>query len=333
MASYKAEFLHHHYLGRLRPRQAYTMGFINRWAKLASIAPRIVNLLAATPGLSAVLKFGGGVAQGREIPKFARRSFRKWFSRRRTAAGPGHRGRVILWADTFNNHFQPGSAAAAVEVLEALGYTVTIPRQQLCCGRPLYDFGMLDTARAYLREVMDALANDISAGVPVIGLEPACLSVFRDELPNLFPDDARAATLSKQCQLFSDFLMRIDDWEAPQLGGDALVHGHCHQKAVFGMTSEMALLKRLGIRAQVPESGCCGMAGAFGFHPAHHAVSAKIGEAALLPAVRAADEHTMIVASGYSCREQISQGTDRQALHIAEVVALALKRAREATPH
>ncbi len=333
MASYKAEFLHHHYLGRLRPRQAYAMGFINRWAKLASIAPRIVNLLAATPGLSAVLKFGSGVAQGREIPKFARRSFRKWFSRRRTAAGPGHRGRVILWADTFNNHFQPGSAAAAVEVLEALGYTVSIPQQQLCCGRPLYDFGMLDTARAYLREVMDALANDISAGVPVIGLEPACLSVFRDELPNLFPDDARAATLSKQCQLFSDFLMRIDDWEAPQLGGDALVHGHCHQKAVFGMTSEMALLKRLGIRAQVPESGCCGMAGAFGFHPQHHEVSMRIGEAALLPAVRAADERTMIVASGYSCREQISQGTDRQALHIAEVVALALKRAREATPH
>jgi len=333
MATYKAEFLHHHYLGRLRPRQAYTMGFINRWAKLASLAPRLVNLLAATPGLSALLKFGSGVAQRREMPKFARRTFRKWFSSRRAPIGSGHRGRVILWADTFNNHFQPGSAAAAVEVLEALGYTVTIPRQQLCCGRPLYDFGMLDTARTYLREVMDALANDISAGVPVIGLEPACLSVFRDELPNLFPDDARAATLAKQCHLFSDFLMQIRDWEAPQLGGDALVHGHCHQKAVFGMTAEMALLKRLGIRASVPESGCCGMAGAFGFNPQHYDVSVKIGEAALMPAVRAADEHTMIIASGYSCREQISQLSERQALHIAEVVALALKRARETAAH
>lgn len=330
MASYKAEFLHHHYLGRLRPRQAYTMGWIKRWARLVSLAPRLVNLLAATPGLSALLKFGGGVAQRRQIPKFARRTFRKWFARRRASAGGGgHRGRVILWADTFNNHFQPGSAAAAVEVLEALGYTVTIPRQQLCCGRPLYDFGMLDTARAYLREVLDALAADIQAGVPVIGLEPACLSVFRDELPNLFPDDARAAKLAKQCHLFSDFLMNVDDWEAPQLGGDALVHGHCHHKAVFGMTSEMALLKRLGIRVQVPETGCCGMAGAFGFHPKHHDVSVKIGEAALLPAVRAADEQTMIVASGYSCREQIAQLTDRHALHIAEVLALALKRARE----
>ena len=192
---------------------------------------------------------------------------------------------------------------------------------------------MLDTARTYLREVMDALANDISAGVPVIGLEPACLSVFRDELPNLFPDDARAATLAKQCHLFSDFLMQISDWEAPQLGGDALVHGHCHQKAVFGMTAEMALLKRLGIRARVPESGCCGMAGAFGFNPQHYDVSVKIGEAALMPAVRAADEHTMIIASGYSCREQISQLSERQALHIAEVVALALKRARETAAH
>ena len=333
MATYKAEFLYHHYLGRLRPLQAYTMGFINRWAKLASLAPRLVNLLAATPGLSALLKFGSGVAQRREMPKFARRTFRKWFSSRRVPIGSGHRGRIILWADTFNNHFQPGSAAAAVEVLEALGYTVTIPRQQLCCGRPLYDFGMLDTARAYLREVMDALATDISAGVPVIGLEPACLSVFRDELPNLFPDDARAAKLAKQCHLFSDFLMQISDWEAPQLGGDALVHGHCHQKAVFGMTAEMALLKRLGIRASVPESGCCGMAGAFGFNPQHYDVSVKIGEAALLPAVRAANEHTMIIASGYSCREQISQGSERQALHIAEVVALALKRARETAAH
>jgi FAD/FMN-containing dehydrogenase/Fe-S oxidoreductase len=334
MASYKAEFLHHHYLGRLRPRQAYTMGWIKRWARLVSLAPRLVNLLAATPGLSALLKFGGGVAQRRQIPKFARRTFRKWFARRRApASGSSHRGRVILWADTFNNHFQPGSAAAAVEVLEALGYTVSVPRQQLCCGRPLYDFGMLDTARTYLREVLDALAADISAGVPVIGLEPACLSVFRDELPNLFPDDARAAKLAKQCHLFSDFLMNADDWEAPQLGGDALVHGHCHHKAVFGMTSEMALLKRLGIRVQVPESGCCGMAGAFGFHPKHYDVSVKIGEAALLPAVRAADEQTMIVASGYSCREQIAQLTDRHALHIAEVLALALKRARETTQH
>ena len=331
MASYKAEFLHHHYLGRLRPVQAYTMGLISRWARVASVAPRLVNLLTHTPGLATLLKFAGGMARQREIPKFARRTFRKWFLRRRPApAAAAPRGRIILWADTFNNHFQPGSAAAAVEVLEALGFKVTIPQQHLCCGRPLYDFGMLDAARAQLRQILDALADDIRAGVPVVGLEPACLSVFRDELLNFFPDDALAQRLSRQVHLFSDFLMAIADWDAPQLGGEALVHGHCHQKSVFGMATEMALLQRLGITARTVETGCCGMAGAFGFNPRHYDVSVKAGEAALLPAVRAASEHTMIVASGYSCREQIAQLTDRNALHVAEVVALALHRARDA---
>lgn len=328
MASYKAEFMHHHYLGRLRPVQAYTMGLIKHWARVASIAPRLVNLLTHTPGLATLIKFAGGVAQQREVPKFARRTFRTWFARRRVST-PGPRGRVILWADTFNNHFQPGSAAAAVEVLEALGYTVTVPQKHLCCGRPLYDFGMLDSARNQLKEILIALQDDIRAGVPIIGLEPACLSVFRDELLNFFPDDVLAQRLSKQSHLFSDFLMNLSDWDAPQLGGEALVHGHCHQKSVFGMAAEMALLKRLGIRARTVESGCCGMAGAFGFNPKHYEVSVKAGEAALLPAVRAADEQTMIIASGYSCREQIAQLTDRNALHVAEVVALALNRARD----
>ncbi len=330
MATYKAEFLHHHYLGRLRPVQAYTMGFINRWARLAALAPRLVNLLTAMPGLSTLLKFAGGVARERSIPRFARRTFRAWFRQRRAApSAAASRGKIILWADTFNNHFQPGSAAAAVEVLEALGYTVTVPRQHLCCGRPLYDFGMLDTARGFLREILDTLQTDIRSGVPIIGLEPACVSVFRDELLNLFPDDALARRLSAQVHLFSDFLMSVPDWDAPQLGGEALVHGHCHQKSLSGMAAEMALLKRLGIHARTVESGCCGMAGAFGFNPRHYAVSVKIGEAALLPAVRAADERTMIVSSGYSCREQIAQLTERNALHIAEVVALALNRARD----
>jgi Fe-S oxidoreductase len=174
------------------------------------------------------------------------------------------------------------------------------------------------------------LGDDIRAGVPVVGLEPACLSVFRDELLNFFPDDPLARRLSTQVHLFSDFLMAVPDWDAPQLDGEALVHGHCHQKSVFGMAAEMALLKRLGIRAHSVETGCCGMAGAFGFNPRHYEVSVKAAESALLPAVRAASEKTLIVASGYSCREQIAQLSDRDALHIAEVVALALKRARTA---
>ncbi len=329
MASYKSEFLHHHYRGKLRPVQAYTFGMIHRWARAASIAPRLVNLVTRTPGLANLLKFTVGVAQQREIPRLARRTFRKWFERRRDAHHfQGRRGRILLWTDTFNNHFQPGSAAAAVEVLESLGFTVTLPQRRLCCGRPLYDFGMLNSARQQLRDILDSLADDIRLGIPVVGLEPACLSVFRDELLNFFPDDPLARKLSRQTYLFSEFLMNIPDWDAPQIGGEALVHGHCHQKSVFGMASEMALLKRLGIRVREVETGCCGMAGAFGFNPQHYDVSVRAGEAALLPAVRAVDERTMVVASGYSCREQIAQLTDRDALHVAEVVALAINRAR-----
>jgi FAD/FMN-containing dehydrogenase/Fe-S oxidoreductase len=326
IASYKAEFLHHHYRGHLRPVAAYVMGLISRWARLAAFAPRVVNFLGQAPVFSSLLKFATGIAQARQLPQFARRTFREWFNRRKPTNITSSRGRVLLWADTFNNHFQPGTAAAAVEVLEALGYQVVLPQAHLCCGRPLYDFGMLDTARAQLREILDALASEIRAGVPVVGLEPACLSVFRDELLNLFPNDQLARQLSRQVHLFSDFMMAIPDWEAPQLGGTALVHGHCHQKSIFGMANEMALLKRLGITAHTVESGCCGMAGAFGFQEKHYALSLKLAESALLPAVRAASEHTMIVASGYSCREQISQLSERSALHITEIVALALQR-------
>ncbi|MFN7087142.1 MAG: FAD-binding and (Fe-S)-binding domain-containing protein [Burkholderiales bacterium] len=331
MASYKAEFLSHYYEGRLRPRQAYSMGLIQRWARLAAYAPRLVNLLARLPLASAAAKHLAGIAQQREIPRFAKRTFRQWFFTRGVAAPlPAPRQRVILWADTFNNHFHPAAAAAAVEVLEAAGCEVVVPRQALCCGRPLYDFGMLDLARRQLLQIMEKLETEIRAGTPVVGLEPACLSVFRDELLNLFPDNELARRLSRQTFLFSDFLLDHTSWLPPQVGGTALVHGHCHQKALFSMDADMRLLKKLGIEASLLEAGCCGMAGSFGFHPRHYELSIKAGEAALLPAVRDAAADTMIVASGYSCREQIAQTTDRQALHIAEVMAQALHRSRAA---
>ncbi|HSN41337.1 MAG TPA: FAD-binding and (Fe-S)-binding domain-containing protein [Burkholderiales bacterium] len=332
MASYKAEFLSHYYEGRLRPRQAYSMGLIQRWARIAALAPGMVNFLMQMPGLSAVAKFLAGIAQQRNIPRFAKRTFRQWFFRR--AAHPHLQAakprRVILWADTFNNHFHPASAAAAVEVLEAAGYEVVVPRQALCCGRPLYDFGMLDIAKRKLRQVLDALEPDLRASVPIVGLEPACLAVFRDEMLKFFPDDELARKLSNQVHLFSDFLLDHAQWQPPQIGGDALVHGHCHQKALFGMDADIRLLKKLGVEATLLDAGCCGMSGSFGFNPRHHELSIKAGEAALLPAVRHAPADTMIIASGYSCREQIAQSTDRRALHIAEVAALALHRNRNA---
>lgn len=330
MASYKAEFLSHHYAGRLRPRQAYSMGLIQRWARIAALAPGVVNLLTQTPGLSAIAKWLAGIAQERVIPRFARSTFKHWFFRRAVHARPAASAarRVILWADTFNNHFHPESAAAATEVLEALGYQVTVPRQALCCGRPLYDFGMLDIAQRKLQQVLDVLEHDIRAGVPVIGLEPACLAVFRDEMLNLFPGNELARRLSKQVHLFSDFLLHQARWDPPRIHGKALVHGHCHQKALFGMHTDIALLQKLGLDVELINSGCCGMSGSFGFNPRHHALSVKAAEMDLLPAVRAAAHDTIIVANGYSCREQISQCSERQALHLAEVAALALHRHR-----
>ena len=322
MASYKAEFLSHHYLGRVRPRQAYSMGLIQRWARVAAVAPRLANLLTQTPGISALAKFAAGMAQAREVPRFAKRNFRRWFRRR--APGNVDGPRVILWADTFNTYFHPESAAAAVEVLEAAGYRVDVPREHLCCGRPLYDFGMLDIARRELRRILSALERDIRAGVPIIGLEPACLSVFRDELLKFFPDDALARQLSRQTHLFGDFLVNHADWQPPRIGGRAIVHGHCHQKALFGMTDDMNLLRRLGVEAQLLDAGCCGMAGSFGFNPKHYELSLKVGELGLLPAVRRAEPDTMVIACGYSCREQIAQCTEREGLHVADIARLAL---------
>ena len=328
MASYKAEFLSHHYEGRMRPRQAYSMGLVQRWAPVAALAPRLVNLLARMPGLSSAAKLAAGMAQARTVPRLARRDFRRWFMRRGPGAGRGPT--VILWPDTFNTYFHPESAAAAVEVLEAAGFHVRIPHVRLCCGRPLYDFGMLDLARSQLRQILSALEREIRSGIPIIALEPACLSVFRDELLKFFPDDELAQRLSRQTHLFGDFLARHDGWRPPPLGRAAIVHGHCHQKALFGMAGDLALLERLGVDATLLDTGCCGMAGAFGFHPRHYQLSLTIGELGLLPAVRRAEAGTLVVACGYSCREQIAQCTEREGLHVADVARLALSSTRAA---
>ncbi|MGC1448830.1 MAG: heterodisulfide reductase-related iron-sulfur binding cluster, partial [Candidatus Sulfotelmatobacter sp.] len=232
---------------------------------------------------------------------------------------------VLLWPDTFNNYFHPATAKAAVEVLEAAGYQVILPQANLCCGRPLYDFGMLDRAESLLLDILDELSPEIEAGIPVVGLEPSCVAVFRDELLNLFPHDQRAQALSKQTFLLSEFLDR-NSYQAPlpQLKRKALLHGHCHHKSIMKMTAEESLLHRIGIDFQAPAPGCCGMAGSFGFEHDKYDISAAIGELELLPAVRKAPADWLIIADGFSCREQIAQGTGRHALHLAEVLQLAL---------
>lgn len=325
MATYKAEFLSHYYEKHRRPIQAYTMGMIHRWARLAAYAPRLVNFITQMPLLRGLIKKLAGIAKERAIPRFATYTFLQWFARRKTK--PSVNPRVILWPDTFNNHFHPETAIAAVEVLEAAGYKVELPRRHLCCGRPLYDFGMLDQAKAQLLEIMEALHLDIEAGVPIVGLEPACVAVFRDELLNLFPHNPLALKLSRQVFLFSEFIVEQTNLEIKPLNRKAVVHGHCHHKAVLGMNSENQLMKKLGLDIKAPESGCCGMSGSFGFKPEHYDLSMKIGEKSLLPTVREAESEMLIIADGYSCREQIEQGADRRALHVAEVLQLALNQA------
>ncbi|HEY7405549.1 MAG TPA: FAD-linked oxidase C-terminal domain-containing protein [Candidatus Angelobacter sp.] len=325
MATYKAEFLAHHYEGRLRPRAAYSMGLIHRWARMTQRLPRLMNFFSSAPGFSHLLKFAGGIAQERELPQFAQQTFTAWFRERgtRNQGSP----QVLLWPDTLSNHFHPKIAQAAVEVLEHAGYQVTIPEASLCCGRPLYDFGMLDRARTTLKQVLIALRGQIGAGTPIIGLEPSCVSVFRDEMTNLLGNDDVAQKMKAQTFLLSEFLVRRVDYRPPQLKRKALVHGHCHHKSVLKFDAEHELLKRIGLDFQVLDSGCCGMAGSFGFEAGKYDVSVKIGERVLLPAVRNAAPDTLIIADGFSCCQQIEGLTGRKPLHIAEVLQMAVRGA------
>jgi len=318
MATYKAEFLAHYYAGRLRPRHAYVSGLIHVWSRMASLAPAVANFFTQTPGLSAIAKWMAGYHQHRRIPPFAARTFKQSL-RGRTPKHPDG-PRVILWDDTFNDHFTPEVAQAALDVLEHAGFHVLVPKRDLCCGRPLYDYGMLDTAKAWLLDILEALRPEIQAGTPVVGMEPSCISVFRDELPNLLPGDEDALRLKSQSFLLSEFLARQDGYEPPKLRGKAVVQGHCHHKAVLKWQEEVELLRKTGLQIDVLDSGCCGMAGAFGYEADHYGVSVACGERVLLPAVRQAAPDTLIVADGFSCREQIEQQAARHPLHFAQVL-------------
>jgi FAD/FMN-containing dehydrogenase/Fe-S oxidoreductase len=323
VATYKAEFLSHYYRGRLRPRSAYAMGLISWWARLASRMPGLVNFFTHAPLLRIVAKWAAGVAPQRQMPVFASQTFKQWFGQR----APHNQGQpqVILWPDTFMNCFHPEVGRAAVDVLEATGYQVIVPEQTLCCGRPLYDHGMLPTAKRLIRQILTALKPQITAGIPLVGLEPSCVAVFRDELLNLFPNDENARRLSKQTFLLSEFLAKkVPNYQPPKLQRKALVQGHCHHKAIAGMGTEMEILRKLGLEFEAPEAGCCGMAGSFGFEKEHYELSMQCGERALLPAVRSAAGDTLIIANGFSCQEQIAQTTGRQPLHLAQVIQMAL---------
>ncbi len=327
MATYKAEFLAHYYKGRLRPRAAYSMGLIMWWAPLAMAAPGWANLLLRTPGLGAALKAAAGFTTEREVPAFAAETFQTWFHRQPKITD-GSRPPVVLWPDTFNNYFFPGTAKSAVRVLEDAGYRVIVPKERLCCGRPLYDYGMLDLAKRKLVDVVDALRPAIRAGVPVVGLEPSCLSVFRDELRNLLADDEDAQRLACQTKTISELLLATPGWKAPRLAAKAVVQTHCHHKAVLDAQTQQQMFEAMGLELQPNPTGCCGHAGSFGYETEHYPVSMTIAEQALLPAVRRAGGDTLIIADGFSCREQIRHGAGRYALHPVELLEFALRNER-----
>ncbi|MEO5739049.1 MAG: FAD-linked oxidase C-terminal domain-containing protein, partial [Vicinamibacterales bacterium] len=336
LATYRAEFLAHYFEGRRRPFEAYAFGLIDKWAALGSNTPRLANAFMNAPGVSGLVKRVLHLAPQREMPRLATQSFTAWARsanvRSPRISGGASAREVILWADTFNNYFNPSTSRAALDVLRSTGARVTVPRERLCCGRPLYDFGMLDRAKAYLQRVMDRLGPQIDAGVPIVVLEPSCASVFRDELRNLFPADARADKLRKQTFLLSEYLERhAPGFQPPRLARSVLLHGHCHHKALMKMTDEESVLKKMGVQVTSPDAGCCGMAGPFGFDAEKFDVSMAIGERVLLPAVRTTPSDTLIVADGFSCREQIFQGTGRKALHLAEVMQLALGNEKGST--
>jgi Fe-S oxidoreductase len=296
------------------------MGWIHWWSRFAEFAPGLANVFMALP----VTKMLSGVARERRMPRYAGETFVERFKNRVGQTFLSGSRRVLLWPDTFNNNFHPDTAMAAVEVLEAAGYHVTIPEKRVCCGRPLYDWGFLGMAKSVLRETIDALRPALDEGIAIVGLEPSCVSVFRDELLGLFPNDPYAKKLAQSAVTLSEFLER-EKVALPTLNRKALVQPHCHHHAVMKFDAETAVMKKMGLDVEQPDAGCCGMAGAFGFEEDKVDVSIRIGERVLLPRVREASSDTLIVADGFSCREQIAQRTNREALHLAQVLQLALR--------
>lgn len=319
MAAWKSEFLAHYYEGRRHPLHHYAFGYMDRWANMASVAPGLANIPMKTPGLRTLIKAVVGVAHQRTLPAFAKRNFRDTALRNPSPCKEG--APVLLWPDTWNNYFYPQALHSAAKLLKSAGKQVQIPKRHVCCGRPLYDFGFLDEARRYLQRILTHFAPQIDAGIPVVMLEPSCATVFRDELTNFFPNNDRAIRLSKQTVMLGELLAN-SEWQPPQLPGRRIiVHGHCHQKTQMTMKDDMKLLQGTEASVELLDSGCCGMAGPFGFEHAKYEISQTLANRVLLPAVRSAGLNDLIISNGFSCREQIHQNSSRKALHLAQVLA------------
>ena len=327
MATYKAEFLAHYWKGRLRPRADYSMGWLPLAAQVIGRlrAGPLVNTLTGTPGLSRAATWLAGVDRRRQVPRFAAQTLQQWFVAR-SPGGDGHRGEVLLWPDTFTAHLHPHVGQAAVEVLEDAGWRVVMPRQPLCCGLTWISTGQLDVAKRVLRRTIDALAEHVRAGGLVVGLEPSCTAVFRSDMGELLPDDLDARRLARHTVTLAELLREhTEGWRPPRLERTVLAQAHCHQHAVLGFEHDMALLRDMSADAEHLASGCCGLAGNFGFQPGHFEVSRDCAEQVLLPRVRDADQDAVVLADGFSCRTQVEQldSGGRAAIHLAELLNAA----------
>ncbi|MGY1784866.1 FAD-binding and (Fe-S)-binding domain-containing protein [Geodermatophilus sp. SYSU D00698] len=324
MASYKSEVLHQSYRRRLRPLAHYTLGRLPMWSDLAARAPRLVNAVLRNRLGGRLARWGAGVDQRRSLPSFAPRTFRQSFTPR-----PGGGAPVALWVDSFTDHFAPEAAHAAVRVLEAAGYSVQVPGDDTCCGLTWITTGQLDTARRILGDTVRRLAPLADAGIPIVGVEPSCTAALRSDAVELL-DDPAAGRVAAATRTLAELLTATEGWAPPSLSGvEVVAQPHCHHHAVMGWAADERLLRRAG--ATVTRlGGCCGLAGNWGVERGHHEVSVAIAEQQLLPAVRAAGPDAVVLADGFSCRTQLDQLADRPGRHLAELLADALDRAREA---
>ncbi|WP_407287615.1 FAD-binding and (Fe-S)-binding domain-containing protein [Streptomyces sp. BP-8] len=347
MATYKAEFLHHHYEGRLRPAAHYSMGRLPQWLHAAAPAAPVLNALARTP-LAALGKRLAGIAPERPLPELATETFTRWWWRRHRSAGgtpAGAARTVVLWPDTFTNHLSPQVGRSAVRVLEAAGLRPLLPptapprsasdgpppvrpprrHRPLCCGLTYVSTGQLDHARAVMRRTVDVLHPLLRPGRPLVVLEPSCAAALRTDLPELLADDPRAAHLASRVRTFAEALEELaPDWRPPRLDRPVAGQTHCHQHAVLGDAADRRLRERAGLTGEL-SGGCCGLAGNFGFEKGHYDVSVACAEDQLLPAVRQSPPEAEILADGFSCRTQLDQVAGRRGRHLAEVLARALE--------
>ncbi len=321
MATYKAEVLYQRYRRRLRPAAHYSLGWLPRWAALAARAPGLANAALRSRALTALAKRLGGIDARRPLPQFATASFRDWFAGRPAGSGAP----VLLWVDTFTDYFTPEVGQAAVQVLEAAGYAVEITGQPVCCGLTWISTGQLDGARRQLRRTLEALSPAVQRGIPIVGLEPSCTAVLRGEVTELLPGDPRAGQVRAATRTLAELLTQTRGWDPPDLTGvRAVAQPHCHQHAVMGWHADAALLAGAGA-VVTAVGGCCGLAGNFGVERGHFDVSRAVAETALLPAVRAADPGTVVLADGFSCRTQLEQLSAATGRHLAELLADHLK--------